>query len=186
MFNDFERETSGLEQEIRKQVGEVKEFQPQIQKIESLEERMRAGRQKAELLGGRLEVMRSEIDDWEKRETEWQMRVGRRLRIFWSTIAAGVLALVVAIIIQNVRSPDPETLLQKTALENYSSRLEQVEEPELHSAGQKDHYPRSLYPSGVAHRHESCQAASPTDSPASTDRETGSSTADPLRILDEI
>ncbi|KAI9927320.1 hypothetical protein MW887_003707 [Aspergillus wentii] len=38
LFDGFEREVTGLDQEIRKQIGELKGFQPQIQKIESLEE----------------------------------------------------------------------------------------------------------------------------------------------------
>ncbi|OGM39998.1 hypothetical protein ABOM_011668 [Aspergillus bombycis] len=50
LFTDFERETNNLDQDIRKQIGELKDFQPQMQKIEALEERMKAGRIRAEAL----------------------------------------------------------------------------------------------------------------------------------------
>ncbi|RAK74933.1 uncharacterized protein BO72DRAFT_383524 [Aspergillus fijiensis CBS 313.89] len=101
LFVDFQRETSSLDQEIRKQVGELQEFQPQIRKIEALEDRMKIGRTKAQKLNDRLENMRNEIDRWEKKEMEWQDRVNRRLRMFWTFAVAGVLAVLLAIATQD-------------------------------------------------------------------------------------
>ncbi|GES66859.1 hypothetical protein ATEIFO6365_0016014700 [Aspergillus terreus] len=101
LLADFERETRSLEQDVRKQIGELREFQPQIQRIENLEQRMRAGRTRASALSDRLEAMRAEIDRWEKREVEFQTRVNRRLRIFWAAVAAAILTAVIALVIQN-------------------------------------------------------------------------------------
>ncbi|PYH84712.1 hypothetical protein BO82DRAFT_259192, partial [Aspergillus uvarum CBS 121591] len=101
LFADFQRETSSLDQEIRKQIGELQEFQPQLRRIEALEDRMKTGRTKAQELNDRLENMRNEIDHWEKKEMEWQDRVNRRLRMFWAFAAAGVLAVLLAIATQN-------------------------------------------------------------------------------------
>ncbi|KAL5364505.1 hypothetical protein BJX96DRAFT_157451 [Aspergillus floccosus] len=101
LLADFERETTSLEKEVRKQIGELREFQPQIQRIENLEQRMRAGRTRASALSDRLEAMRAEIDRWEKREVEFQTRVNRRLRIFWAVVAAAILTAVIALAIQN-------------------------------------------------------------------------------------
>lgn len=158
MFSDFERETVGLDQEIRKQIGELKGFQPQTQKIESLEERMTAGRQKAEALGKRMENMRKDIDSWEKREADWQARVGWRLRIFWFVAAASVFVLLVAVAVKNW----PGSTVDPEALRRTLDRKE-------------------TYPTGLAYRHATCAHSSVT--PASTDGPTGH---DPLRILDEI
>lgn len=100
LFNDFERETTSLGHEIRKQFGELNEFQPQIQRIESLEERMRVGRAKAEALNARLEEMRDEVHRWEEKEVEWQTRVTKRLRIIWGLVLSGALGFMIAFIIQ--------------------------------------------------------------------------------------
>ncbi|KAJ5808946.1 hypothetical protein N7474_010215 [Penicillium riverlandense] len=107
LLNDFERETAGLDQEIRKQINELKGFEPQVQKADALEERMKTGRRRVEDLGNRLEAVRQEIDRWERREAEWQTRVSRRLRIFWMIVTSAVLVLALAIILQNWPASQP-------------------------------------------------------------------------------
>lgn len=101
MFNDFEQEVTNMNQEIRRQAGELRGFKPQLEKIEDLERRMKGSRERAEALETRLETMRSEIDRWEKTEAEWQTRVGRRLRILWGVMATAMLALIIAVVMQN-------------------------------------------------------------------------------------
>lgn len=153
-----------MDQELRKQLGELKGFQPQTQKVESLEGRMKAGRQKAEALGERLENIRSEIESWERREAEWQACVGRRLRILWSAVAGSILVFLVAVAVQSwpasKRSLDPEVLLQGTA-----NRHAQHDWSDS---------------SGLADR-ATCQGSSVA--PAFTDQSTRE---DPLRILDGL
>jgi hypothetical protein len=101
LLNDFEHETAGLDQDIRKQLNDLKGFEPQIQKADALEQRMKAGRQRVEELGRRLETVRHEIDSWEQREIEWQTRTSRRLRIFWGIFISALLVLVLALVLQN-------------------------------------------------------------------------------------
>ena len=177
-----------MDKEIRKQLGDLKGFQPQIEKVESLEERMRTGKQKAEELGNRVQKMRSEIEDWEKREAEWQARVGRRLRIFWVIIACSILVLLAAVTAQNLpmfKGPDREALSQMM-LVNYSDsflRNSEREKSDLDLNGRDD---RHKYPSGLAYRHATCQDNSPSTSTGvqrGGPRPTGQ---DPLRILDEL
>ncbi|RAH77817.1 hypothetical protein BO86DRAFT_392303 [Aspergillus japonicus CBS 114.51] len=112
LFADFQREKSSLDQEIRKEIGELREFQPQLRRIEALEDRMKIGRTKAQELNDRLENMRNEIVHWEKKEMEWQDRVNRRLRMFWAFAAAGVLAVLLAIATQN------RSIIQSSAIPN--------------------------------------------------------------------
>lgn len=100
IFDDIERETSVLDGDIRRQIADLKDFQPQMRKIERLEERMRSGKKKADALGKRLEAIRNRIDLWEEKEVEWQTRVGRRLRVFWVIVALSVLVFLVVLISQ--------------------------------------------------------------------------------------
>ncbi|RAL06871.1 uncharacterized protein BO97DRAFT_481658 [Aspergillus homomorphus CBS 101889] len=133
LFADFERETSSLDQEIRKQIGELKEFQPQFNRIEALESRMKLGRVKAQELNDRLETMRDEIDRWEKKEMDWQDRVNRRLRMFWALVAAGVFAMLLVIAIQNkntILSPAPPSSMNSaTAVVGHSARHDDNHKP---------------------------------------------------------
>ena len=99
LLNDFERETTGLDQDIRKQINDLQGFQPQLEKADALEQRMKAGQQRVEELGKRLETVRHEIDSWERRETEWQTKTTRRLRI-WGIVLGAVVVLVLALALQ--------------------------------------------------------------------------------------
>ncbi|KAH8432526.1 uncharacterized protein LDX57_010162 [Aspergillus melleus] len=101
LFDDFEKETKNLGQEIQKQILEFKEFRPQVQKVEALEQRMKAGRTRADALNERLEVMRTRIDCWEKREVECQRRINRGLRIFWIVVTTACVAVLVALVAQS-------------------------------------------------------------------------------------
>lgn len=125
LFDDFQQETTGLEQDIRKQVGDLHEFHPQMQKIESLEKRMRTSKARAEALGSRLDTMRNEVDRWDKREIEWQKRTNQRLRIFWGIVTASILAVLVAILLQHWPSdestPGFRTLPKALKMSNFTT-----------------------------------------------------------------
>ncbi|KAJ5742129.1 hypothetical protein N7533_011538 [Penicillium manginii] len=100
-LNDFERETASLDTGVRKQIIELKGFEPQSEKAAALEERMRVGREKFEDLGKRLKDVRCEIESWERRELEWQERISRRLRIFWAVVGSAVLVVLLGIFLRN-------------------------------------------------------------------------------------
>lgn len=178
-FNDFEREVASMDQEIRKQVGDLKEFQPQLEKIEALEERMKLSRERAGALESRLENMRGDIDRWEKREAEWQTRVSRRLRFLWGVIVTAMLAVVVAMVLQNWPVVDPsakpDMKLQATEANQSSTFLR-----EMGLNGQKDKPIRPRYSSEPVHHKSNWQSAST----GSVD--TPSTDPDPLRVFDEL
>ncbi|KAF7592384.1 hypothetical protein BBP40_000302 [Aspergillus hancockii] len=194
LFKDFERETIRLDHDIRKQIGELKEFQPQMRRIEALEERMRAGRTRAEALSGRLEEMREEIDRWEKKEAECQIRISRRLRIIWAVVAAGIVTLAVALIIQNwiaVESHDIDFHSKAAAVTNTSTQaLVDEQDSGRHLLASNDHedeYMRSLYPSKLISRHNTRQSTGlATATSANLDEFTRPSGQDPLKIFDEL
>ncbi|RAL01474.1 uncharacterized protein BO80DRAFT_501762 [Aspergillus ibericus CBS 121593] len=191
LFDDFQRETSGLDQEIRKQMGELKEFQPQLERMKALEDRMKTGRKRAEGLDNRLETMRREIDRWDKKEMEWQSRVNRRLRIFWTVILAGILAVVLAVAIQNwptVMAPEsPEALSQAAILSNSSHALPSEADREVVSDSSREACPRSLR--NLSYRYNSRPLAGSATITATSTRDDGNARAgdqDPLKIFDEL
>jgi hypothetical protein len=191
---DFERETTSLDQDIRKQIGELKEFQPQMERIGILEERMRAGRTRAEALSGRLEEMRKEIDRWEKKEVECQLRISRRLRIFWTVVATGILTLAVAFIVQNwinVESQDSDLCLKAAAVTNDSTQALVDEQNSvrylLAADNDKEGYVRSLYPSKLISHHSTRHSTGlATATSATLGEHTSPTGKDPLRIFDEL
>ncbi|PWY69467.1 hypothetical protein BO83DRAFT_438869 [Aspergillus eucalypticola CBS 122712] len=191
LFDDFQRETSGLDKEIRKQMGELKEFQPQLERIKTLEDRMKTGRQRAEGLNSRLEAMRHEIDRWDKKELEWQSRVNRRLRIFWTVVVAGVLAVLLAIAIQNwptTTSADPSGLpSQALFLTNSSHALPPENGHEAVSDSPREAWPRSLRNLPSRHHNRPSGGSVPVVATATRDDTNVRTThPDPLTIFDEL
>ncbi|KAJ5587959.1 uncharacterized protein N7459_003724 [Penicillium hispanicum] len=195
LLNDFERETAGLDQETRKQINDLKGFEPQIQKADALEARMKVGRKRVEGLGTRLESVRREIDSWEKREFEWQSRVSRRLRIFWAVVTSALLVLVLALVLQHwpALSLPSENLPPLTETLNRSSPgapdPSDTWESVLGLNAPKSQPGSSWYPSSLADRRQSLEHAAPsvTLMTSSQDQPDAAPTEhDPLRVLDEL
>ena len=187
MFNDFEREVTNMNQDIRKQAAELDGFKPQLEKIEAFEQRMKGSKERAGALETRLENMRNEIDRWEKKEVEWQTRTGRRLRILWGVMATAALALLIAIMVQNWPHLSFPNLGTQATLTNHSNPLLEKWDsrgilPGLrshqnnpmwsrHSSGAVAHPQTNWHLSGPARSQH--MGVSPTDN-------------DPLRAFDEI
>ncbi|KAB8205669.1 hypothetical protein BDV34DRAFT_99078 [Aspergillus parasiticus] len=193
LLRDFERETTNLDQDTRKQIGDLKDFQPQIQKIEALEERMKAGRMRAEALSCRLEGMRNEIDRWERKEAECQIRISRRLRIIWGLVTAGILALAVALIAQNwiiSESPESDMTSQAATVTNSSTgALVHEQESGIHWLATditEDRYALSQYSSKLISRHDTRCATDPVTWTSANPEDARATDQDPLRIFDEL
>lgn len=198
LLSDFDRETSNLDQYIRKQINELKGFQPQMQKADVLEKRMKQGKQRVEELGNRLEALRREIDSWEQRESDWQSRTSRRLRICWAVLGSALLVFVLTLALHNWPTLDlhhESPSLSTEATNRISSSLGGTYESEtwqsvlgLHDSGTAEDM--SGYPSSVQDSRESLHQASSSTTVATTSRafsETAGPTMhDPLRILDEL
>ncbi|KAL4915435.1 hypothetical protein BDW62DRAFT_124066 [Aspergillus aurantiobrunneus] len=190
LFDDFQRETTGLEQDIRRQIGDLHEFGPQMQRIEALEERMRSSKTRAKALGERLEAMRSEIERWDKREMEWQMRTNQRLRIFWGVVTAALSAILVAILLQHCPSEDISPgfrmLPKALKLSNIPSRVPLPKHHRTPSGNSMDVYASS--PEQTALLYNGTRSTAQTDTPTSSETEEATQPADydPLRIFDEL
>ena len=101
LHENFQRDNAALETDIHKQLADFAKFEPQRERIDELERRMKAGRSKMENLGERLDKVRVDIEEWEKREGEWQARVTQRLRVLGGFIAGLVVMIVVASFIRS-------------------------------------------------------------------------------------
>lgn len=192
LLNDFERETAGLDQEVRKQINDLKGFEPQVQKADALEERMKRGRKRVEDLGRRLDAVRREIDSWEQRESEWQSRVSRRLRIISAVMGSAFLVLVLAIVLQNwpaivsshKMSPLPTEGANRSSFGSY--------QPDIWDSAFEANDPdsqvgSSSYPSSLEDRLQSLHAStSVTVSATRAGPITTPTEQDPFRVLDEL
>ncbi|KAL4789196.1 hypothetical protein BDV19DRAFT_383302 [Aspergillus venezuelensis] len=190
LFDDFQYETSGLEQDIRKQIGDIHEFQPQMQKIEALEQRMRVSNTRAKALGNRLNSMQHEVDKWDKREMAWQMRTNQRIRFFWGVITTAILAVLVAILVQHWPSEEgtsgfralPKALklpnIPSTVLLSKHNGILQGNPEAAHSSFSKT---STIAPNGTL-----STTTTGTHTAPGRDEATGSVDYDPLRIFDDI
>lgn len=123
LHENFQRDNSALESEIHKQLADFAKFDPQRQRIDELERRMRAGRSKMENLGQRLDKVRREIEGWERREGEWQARVTQRLRVLGGFVAGLVLMVVVAYVLRSTPSAS-------STGRDLDSRIEMLSQPQ--------------------------------------------------------
>lgn len=164
LLSDFDRETAGLDQDIRKQLHDLQGFTPQVEKADALEQRMEAGRHRVEELGKRLESVRHEIDSWEQRETEWQMKTTRRLRI-WGIVLGAVVVLVLAL------------AFHQNHLDRDTFRAPQLERFGDQGSVKPGTDAGPTFPSILADRRQSWSKAGPSPTPT---------VYDPLRVLDEL
>jgi hypothetical protein len=190
LFDDFQRETTGLQQDIQKQVADLNEFHPQMQKIEALEERMRASRMRTKTLGNRLETMRAEIEKWDKKEMEWQMRTNQRLRIFWGVVTAVILAILAAVVIQHwpgeEASPGFRTIPKALKLPNLPSRVTLPKKQGVSAPAAKDDHAWSPDPSVLAHNDSHSTPLTTTPTSHEADEAVRPTDHDPLRMFDEL
>lgn len=176
-----------MNQEVRKQATELDGFKPQLEKIEAFEQRMKGNKERAEALETRLENMRTEIDRWEKKETEWQTRIGRRLRILWGVMATAALAILIAFVVQNWPHLGFPNLGTQATVANHSNPLLQQWDsrgilPGLRSRENSPIWSR--HPSGaVAHHQPNWQS---TGSARSQAMDASPTDHDPLKAFDKI
>lgn len=190
LFDDFKQETTSLEQDIQKQIGDLHEFHPQMQRVEALEERMRDNKTRAKTLGNRLETMRNEIEMWDKREMEWQMRTNRRLRIFWGGFTAAILAILVVTVLRHWpsegMSPGFRTLPKALKLSNTPIHTPLSKQHDAFPGNSEDEYGLPSEPTALVYSDIPSVTKIYTHAPSAADETTRPADYDPLRIFDEL
>lgn len=97
-YEQFRRESEDLVDDITGQLDAFGEFEEQAGRIESLTSRIHGGRDKARMLGERVEAVREKIERWERADREWQERTRRRLKAIWVVTLVILLVVVVLLV----------------------------------------------------------------------------------------
>ncbi|KAI0600183.1 hypothetical protein F4775DRAFT_590515 [Biscogniauxia sp. FL1348] len=84
----FDEESKGLVSEIEAQLSSFDQFDDQQKRIQVLQDRIYAGRDKVQTLSKRVDVVRERIEGWERADREWQERTRKRLKVLWIIISA--------------------------------------------------------------------------------------------------
>lgn len=98
---EFREETDELKEDVDRQLEGLHDFDEQRSRIEALQGRMQRRRSTMKDLERRLGAVWDRIIDWERRESEWQAKITRRLRILWGAIAVSVLLVAVLFVFQH-------------------------------------------------------------------------------------
>ena len=96
----FGKSVREVESEVGRGVGKVGEaLSSQAGRAEGLQKRMVRGREKVVDLGARLDRVRGQVEEAERRDGEGRKRVGRRWTICWmcGTFWIGLLAVVLVV-----------------------------------------------------------------------------------------
>jgi hypothetical protein len=112
IYEDFEKDSQGLESEVLTQLSSLGQFNEQQDKIDSLQGRITTGRERIQALTKRVDVVRTRVEGWEKADRHWQEKTRKRLRIIWSVMSVIVTLLVALLIhIYKRESRDGELLI---------------------------------------------------------------------------
>ncbi|KAI0863348.1 hypothetical protein F4860DRAFT_83186 [Xylaria cubensis] len=90
----FTSESRALVGEIESQLSIYDQSADQKKRIQDLQARIHAGRDKVQALSMRVDAVRERIEGWEKADKEWQERTRRRLKVTWIIISLGVFILM--------------------------------------------------------------------------------------------
>ncbi|KAH9873476.1 hypothetical protein IAQ61_004099 [Plenodomus lingam] len=101
---NFESDTKELVQHVSGQVEAFDDFQPSQQQVSALEERIKAGKQKADSLTARLARAKERVDARAKSEAQWQATSTHRRRIFWGILGA-IMAAIIALMFFHQLNP---------------------------------------------------------------------------------
>ncbi|KAJ8127511.1 hypothetical protein O1611_g6125 [Lasiodiplodia mahajangana] len=83
----FTSDSSALVSEIESQLSVYDQSADQKKRIEDLQARIHAGRDKVQALSRRVDLVHERIEGWEKADKEWQERTRKRLKTIWIIIS---------------------------------------------------------------------------------------------------
>ncbi|KAL7936295.1 hypothetical protein V8C35DRAFT_253840 [Trichoderma chlorosporum] len=92
----FDMAARELETDITGQLRNIGNFESQQSTIETLQSRIHLGRQTADKLAERVDVVRKQIEGWERADRAWQEKTRKRLRITWAALS--ILVCVVGLL----------------------------------------------------------------------------------------
>lgn len=97
IYDRFEKDSRGLENQTATQLGAMGHFHNHQTKVATLQKRINKGRTRVKALSDRLDLVRRRIERWERADRQWQERTRRRLKIIWSVMSVAALVLIVLV-----------------------------------------------------------------------------------------
>ncbi|KAK4078727.1 uncharacterized protein Triagg1_3058 [Trichoderma aggressivum f. europaeum] len=92
----FDMAARELETDVTEQLRGIGHFASQQSTIETLQSRIHLGRQTADKLAQRVDVVRKQIEGWERADRAWQEKTRKRLRLIWAALL--VLVCIVGLL----------------------------------------------------------------------------------------
>lgn len=92
----FDMAARELETDVTEQLRNIGHFDSQQSTIETLQSRIHLGRQTADKLAERVDVVRKQIEGWERADRAWQEKTRKRLRLIWAALS--VLVCIVGLL----------------------------------------------------------------------------------------
>ncbi|KKP07560.1 hypothetical protein THAR02_00356 [Trichoderma harzianum] len=92
----FDMAARELETDVTEQLRGIGHFESQQSTIETLQSRIHLGRQTADKLAQRVDVVRKQIEGWERADRAWQEKTRKRLRLIWAALS--VLVCIVGLL----------------------------------------------------------------------------------------
>lgn len=91
----FIAESQSVLAEAQSQLDALGSFAEQESRVRALQDRVHGGREKIAALSGRVDVVRTRVERWERADRDWQERTRRRLKIVWGVVMGVALMLLV-------------------------------------------------------------------------------------------
>ncbi|KAL7909210.1 hypothetical protein GGI35DRAFT_374057 [Trichoderma velutinum] len=92
----FDMAARELETDVEEQLRGIGHFESQQSTIETLQSRIHLGRQTADKLAERVDVVRKQIEGWERADRAWQEKTRKRLRLIWAALS--ILVCIVGLL----------------------------------------------------------------------------------------
>jgi len=110
----FTTEAEELVTDVSSQLDGFGQFEDQQRRIDKLQSRISAGRDRIKILSKRVDVVGERIENWENADKEWQERTRKRLKAVW-VVTSILLFIFLALFLSVQYAPE--------SLENATMRL---------------------------------------------------------------
>ncbi|KAF2791550.1 hypothetical protein K505DRAFT_280472 [Melanomma pulvis-pyrius CBS 109.77] len=103
LHDTFQSDTRELTEDAQSQFEGFNNFETQQDQVLVLEDRIRAGKEKADALTARLAEARRKVEARAKLEADWEAKTSRRLRILWGILGSIAGLIIIAILFQQLK-----------------------------------------------------------------------------------
>ncbi|ORY66389.1 uncharacterized protein BCR38DRAFT_484025 [Pseudomassariella vexata] len=139
----FKADSQGLIIEVESQLNAVGHFDEQEKRIASLQYRIFTGRQRAQKLSERVDLVRERVEGWARVDKDWQERTRKRLKVIWVITSVMVLAIMFILFgVQYTRSN--MDVSRETNLASMSKQAAAIDEVSANSSRVSDQLSEDL------------------------------------------